>query len=102
MPTDPTPPSGPPEGGAGLRTNPKAIYSVILGAVAFPWLFIYPFFAFALAVPSVTCGVFARREIRDAKGTEGGDMAAVVGLTIGATTLVFVLITWVTSSYVAG
>jgi hypothetical protein len=26
----------------------------------------------------------------------------VVGLTIGATTLVFVLITWVTSSYVTG
>jgi hypothetical protein len=88
--------------GSGLRTNPKAIYSVILGAVAFPWLFIYPFLAFALAVPSVTCGVFARREIRDAKGTEGGDMAAVVGLTIWATTLVFVLITWVTSSYVTG
>jgi hypothetical protein len=102
MPTDPTAPPGPTGGAAGLPTNRKAIYSVILGAVAFPWLFIYPFFAFVLAVPSVTCGVFARREIRDAKGTEGGDMTAVVGLTIGATTLVFVLITWVTSSYVTG
>ncbi len=102
MSPDPAPSSGPPEGGAGLRTNPKAIYSVILGAVAFPWLFIYPFFAFALAVPSVTCGVFARREIREAKGTEGGDMTAVVGLTIGATTLAFVILTWVTSSYITG
>jgi len=99
---DPVPPLGPPEGGAGPRTNTKAIYSVILGAVAFPWLFIYPFFAFALAVPSVTCGVFARREIRDAKGSQVGDMAAVVGLTIGATTLAFVLFTWVTSSYLTG
>lgn len=102
MSPDPVPPSGPPGGEAGPRTNPKAIYSVVLGAVAFPWLFIYPFFAFALAVPSVTCGVFARREIREAKGTQDGDMAAVVGLTIGATTLVFVLFTWLTSSYITG
>ncbi len=102
MPTEPAPPSGTPEGGAGLPTNRKAIYSVILGAVAFPWLFVYPFFAFALAVPSVTSGIFARREIVASKGTEGGDMTAVVGLTIGATTIGFVLITWLTSPYLTG
>ncbi len=88
--------------GPGLRSNPKAIYSVILGAVAFPWLFIYPFFAFALAVPSVTCGVFARREIREAKGAQGGDMTAVVGLTIGATTIALVILTWLISPYFTG
>ena len=102
MSPDPTPASGPPEGAAGPHTNPKAIYSVILGAVAFPWLFIYPFFAFVLAVPSVTCGMFARREIRGATGTQGGDMTAIVGLTIGATTIAFVLLTWVTSPYLTG
>jgi hypothetical protein len=72
---------------------------VVLGVFAFPWLFIYPFFAFAFAVPSVTCGVFARREIREAHGTQGGDMTAVVGLTIGVTTLAFVVILWLTSPY---
>ena len=40
-----------------------------------------------MGVPSVTCGIFARREIADSKGTEGGDMTAIIGLTIGATTL---------------
>jgi hypothetical protein len=83
-------------------TNPKAVYSVIFGALAFPFLFIYPFFAFALAAPSVTCGVFARREIREAKGAEGGDMTAVIGLTIGATTMGLVVLTWVTSPYITG
>ena len=83
-------------------TNPKAIYSVVLGAVAFPFLFVYPFMAFALAVPSITCGVYARKEIREAKGTEGGDMTAVIGLTIGTTTIVFVLLTWLMSPYFTG
>jgi hypothetical protein len=102
MPEEPAPPPGPPEGGARLPTNPRATYSVIFGAAAFPFLFVYPFFAFMLAVPSVTCGVYARREIKEAKGAEGGDMTAVVGLTIGATTIALVLLTWLMSPYVTG
>jgi hypothetical protein len=93
---EPAPPSGPPEGGAALPTNRKAILAVIFGAAAFTCAFINPFFAFVLAVPSVTCGVHARREIRDAKGTEGGDMTAVIGLTMGATTLGLLLLSSVT------
>lgn len=85
--------------GTSVPTNPKAVYSVVFGAVAFPCLFIYPFLAFAVAMPSVTCGVFARREIRDSKGAEGGDMTAVIGLTIGVTTIAFVILTWLMSPY---
>lgn len=102
MPAEPTPSSGSPEDGAGPPTNSKAIASVILGAVAFPCLFIHPFLAFVLAVPSVTSGLYARREIRDSKGAEGGDMTAVVGLTIGATTIVLVLLSWLMSPYFMG
>ena len=102
MPSEPALPSGAPDGGAAPPPNQKAIASVILGAAAFPFLFIYPFFAFALAVPSVTCGIYARREIKDAKGAQGGDMTAVVGLTIGATTIGLVILSWLTSSYFTG
>ena len=75
---------------------------MIFGAVAFPWLFIYPFFAFVLAVPSLTCGAFARREIREAKGDQGGEMTAIIGLTIGATTIALVILTWLMSPYFTG
>lgn len=102
MSHDPAPPPGTPEGEAGLPTNHKAITSVILGAAAFPCLFIHPFLAFVLAVPSVTSGVYARREISASKGAEGGDMTAIVGLTIGATTLVLVFVSWLLSPYVTG
>jgi hypothetical protein len=74
----------------------------MLGAAAFPCLFIHPFLAFVLAVPSVTSGVYARREISAAKGAEGGDMTAVVGLTIGATTIALVFVSWLLSPYVTG
>ena len=102
MPEEPVPPSGTPDGGAGLPTNNKATASVILGAAAFPCLFIHPFLAFVLAVPSVTSGLYARREISDSKGAEGGDMTAVIGLTIGVTTIVLVLVSWLMSPYFMG
>ena len=102
MSQEPAPPPGAPDGGAGVPTNHKAIASVILGAAAFPSLFIHPFLAFVLAVPSVTSGVYARREISASKGDEGGDMTAVVGLTIGATTLALVFLSWLLSPYVTG
>ncbi|VXC00411.1 DUF4190 domain-containing protein [Aeromicrobium sp. 9AM] len=80
--------------GADLRTNRKAIYSVIFGAAAFPFTFFgdFFFFAFMLGVPSVTCGIYARREIRDSKGTEDGDTTAIIGITIGATTVGLVIL----------
>lgn len=67
--------------------------------MAFACAFLSPFFAFVLAVPSVTCGVHARREISVAKGTEGGDMAPVIGLTMGATTLGLVVLAWLVSPW---
>lgn len=102
MSPEPAQPSGTPEGGAGLPTNRKATYSVIFGAAAFPCAFLSPFFAFVLAVPAVTCGLHARREISESKGTEGGDMTAIVGLTFGATTAVLVVLSWLLSPLVTG
>ena len=87
----------PPDGRAALPINRKAIYSVIFGGAAFACAFLSPYFAFVLAVPSVTCGLHGWREIKASKGTEGGDMAAVVGLTMGATTLGLVVISWLVS-----
>lgn len=101
MTPDPAPPSGTPEDGAG-PTNRKATYSVVFGAVAFPCLFIHPFLAFVLAVPSVTSGLYARQEISASKGTEGGDLTAIVGLTVGATTIALVLLSWLMSPYFTG
>lgn len=98
---EPDPSSGLPGDGAGLPTNRKAIYSVLYGAAAFPCAFLLPFLALVLSVPSITCGVHARREIQESRGTEGGDMTAVVGLTIGATTLGLVLLTYVASPLLA-
>ena len=92
MSPDPAPPSGTPEGGAGLPTNRKAIFSVLFGAVAFPCAFVSPFLAFVLAVPSITCGVHARREIQASKGGEDGDLIAIIGLTFGATTAVLAIL----------
>lgn len=89
--------------GAPLPTNRKAILSVVFGALAFPSvLFISWFLAFILAVPSITCGVHARREIRASKGAEGGDTTAAVGLTIGATSLALVLLSRFVLPYVTG
>jgi hypothetical protein len=85
-------------GGVDLPTSRKAIYSVIFGGAAFACAFLSPFFAFVLAVPALTCGVHARREISASKGAEGGDMAAVIGLTMGATTLGLVVISWLVAA----
>jgi len=87
-----------PDGGPSLPTNRKAVYSVIFGAVAFPCAFVSPLLAFVLAVPSLTCGLHARLEIRDPNNAEGGDMTAIVGLTIGATTVALVVLSWLLSA----
>ncbi|MEV7396141.1 DUF4190 domain-containing protein [Aeromicrobium sp. NPDC092404] len=94
---EPDPSSGLPGDGAGLPTNRKAIYSVLYGAAAFPCAFLVPFLAAVLSVPAITCGVHARREIKESKGQEDGDLVAVIGLTIGATTLALVVLATVAS-----
>jgi hypothetical protein len=91
---DPAPSPDAPGGGAGLPTNRKAVISVVLGAVAFALVFLSGFAAFILAVPSVTTGIHARREIKAGHAGEGGDLLAVVGLTTGATTLGLLLVSW--------
>lgn len=87
MTSDPAPSPEESDGGAGVSLNRKALYSVVFGSTAFAAALFVWFLGFALAVPAVTCGVHGLREIKDARGTEGGDMVAVIGLTIGATTL---------------
>lgn len=102
MHQEPAPPPGTPEDGAGLPTNRKATYSVIFGALAFVCAFLSPFFAFVLAVPSLTCGIHARREIAAAKGSMTGDLTAVIGLTTGATTLALVAASYALSPLMPG
>ncbi len=88
--------------GAGLRTNRKAIYSVVFGAAAFPLALVIPFLGFVLAVPSVTCGVHARREISASNGDEDGDLIAIIGLTFGATTLGLLILSFFLSPLLTG
>lgn len=89
--------------GAQRPTNRKAILSVVFGSIAFPCgLFVSWFLAFVLAVPSITCAVHARREIRASQGTEGGDSTAVVGLTIGATSLALAILSRLLFPYITG
>jgi hypothetical protein len=100
MSDEPVPPSGAPGGGAGLPTNRKALFSVAFGVAAFAAaLFFSLFLGFLLVVPSVTCGLHARLEIEASKGTEGGDLTAIVGLTIAATTLGLVIVSYLVSYY---
>ena len=96
------PPSGTPGGGAGLPTNRKAVCSVLFGAVAFACSFLSPFGAFVLAVPAVTTGIHGRREIKDSRGSEGGDMVAVIGLTIGLATMGLLLVSWMVTPLLQG
>jgi hypothetical protein len=77
--------------------NRKAVYSVVFGALAFACSFLSGFGAFVLAVPALTTGVHARREIRASKGVQNGDLLAVAGLTMGATTIGLLLISWIVS-----
>jgi hypothetical protein len=79
----------------GPSVNRKALFSVGLGSAAFVCAFFSAFGGFVLAVPAVTCALHARREIKDAQGSNGEDMVAVIGLTMGATTLGLLLLSWV-------
>ncbi len=69
-------------------TNRKAIYSVVCGVVAFACVYVTPFLGLLLAIPSITSGIHARREIAASKGEQTGDSAAVIGQMIGGGALV--------------
>lgn len=83
------PPSEPSGGGSGTPTNRKAIASLLFGIAGFACLFVFPYGAFALGIPSLTTGIHARREIAESDGSEGGDGLAVYGLLIGGVGLFF-------------
>lgn len=75
-------------------TNRKAVYSLLCGVVAFGCIYVTPFLGLMVAVPAVTSGVHARREIADALGTQGGDSIAVIGLMIAGGAIVTVVLSW--------
>lgn len=91
------PPSGDRGDEPAAPLNRKALLSVLLGSAGFGFALLAPFLGFVLALPAVTCGVWSRREIADSGGTEAGDMVAVIGLTMGATTLGLLGLSWVLS-----
>ncbi len=95
MTTDPAVPADPPVEGAPAPINRKATYSVICGFGAFLVLWIFPFGAFALGVPAVTTGIHGRREIALSRGGERGDLAAIAGITAGATSIALMVLSLV-------
>lgn len=86
--------SDPAPSGSGPPTHRHAVYSVVLGVLAFATLYVFPFGCLVLGVPSITTGVNARREIAASRGEVGGDSLAVIGLTIGGGALVTGLLVW--------
>lgn len=90
-----TPPvSVEPTSSTPASTNRKAAYSVLYGVCAFSCIYVFPFGGIALAIPSLTTGIHARREIAASKGAQGGDSLAVIGLMIGTGAIVTVLLSW--------
>ena len=77
---------------AERRLSRKALYSVGCGIVAFACIYVTPFVGLLIALPSITSGVHARREIAAAKGGLTGDSIAVIGLMIGGGAVVTVLL----------
>lgn len=75
-------------------TNRKAVYSVVYGVCAFACIYVFPFGGIALGIPSLTTGIHARREIAAAKGAQGGDTLAFVGLLIGGGAILTVVLSW--------
>ena len=94
MTRHPAPPSGPPDGGAGAPANRKVVLSVVFGTLAFACTFFEPFGGFLLSLPAITTAIHGRREIKESRGTEGGDLLGVAGLTIGITTIALVSLSW--------
>lgn len=92
MTPEPVPPSNPRDGDR-LPVNRKAIFSLVCGFSAFLVLWVFPFGAFVLGVPSVTTGIHGRREIALSRGEEGGDIIAIAGLTAGGMTLFLLVLT---------
>lgn len=94
MTHEPVPPSDSSGDGTGLPTNHKAVYSLIFGVAAFVCLYVFTFGAFALGLPSITCGIHARREIAASRGNEAGDGTAVIGLIIGTAAVIFAILSF--------
>ncbi len=76
----------------GAVTNRKAIYSVACGIAAFACVYVTPFLGLLVALPSITSGIHARREIAASKGEQTGDSLAFVGLMIGCGAAVTVVL----------
>jgi hypothetical protein len=89
---DPSSPSDSSGGDGGVPLNRKATYSIVFGIAAFACLYVFPFGALALGVPSITTGVHARREIVESHGREAGDGLAVSGLIVGGMALATFLV----------
>lgn len=82
-----------PEGGPPPH-NRKAVFSVVVGVIAFALIYVSPTAALLVALPSLTSGVHARREVAASKGAETGDSTAVIGLMVGAGAIVTVVLSW--------
>lgn len=75
-------------------TNRKAVYSVVCGVLAFACIYLAPIGGLLIAVPSVTSGIHARREIATSEGLQRGDTIAVIGLMFGGGAIVTVALSW--------
>lgn len=86
-------PDGPPPAAPGSAgTNRKAVLSVVFGVCGFALIYVTPFLGLLVAIPSITTGVHARREIVASRGAQTGDTIAVIGLTIGGGAIVTVVL----------
>ena len=77
-----------------VALNRKAVFSIVCGIVAFALIYVEPVGGLLVAVPSITSGLHARREIVAAHGLQSGDSAAVIGLMIGGGAIVTVVLSW--------
>ena len=78
-------------------TNRKAVYSLVCGILAFACIYVTPFLGLLVAIPSITSGIHARREIALSKGEQTGDSTAVIGLMVGGGAFATVTLAWLVS-----
>lgn len=75
--------------------NPKAVFSIVYGVLAFAVIYVLPAGGLVLGVPAITSGVHARREIAASRGQQSGDSLAVYGLMIGGGAILTVVLSWI-------
>ncbi|MFT4299847.1 MAG: DUF4190 domain-containing protein [Aeromicrobium sp.] len=72
-------------GGYGMppRNNPKAIWALVLGLVAFFCC------GFITGIPAIILGLLAKKDIEASQGTQTGKGMAIAGLVLGILAVLF-------------